>query len=115
MGNGGVGQPLFNILNLLCSGHTENELFNSPLITFIGHFNHSLQNDGLHEWQPEIFLSPKHPHWIWDPTSLQSMGTVGLSSGVKWLRHDDDDHSPLSGAEVMEWGYTSTPPYAFRA
>jgi len=43
------------------------------------------------------------------------MGTVGLSSEVKWLRHDDDDHSPLSGAEVREWGYTATPPYAFRA
>jgi len=39
------------------------------------------------------------------------------SSGVKWLGHDDDDddHSPLSRAEVKEWGYSSTPPYAFRA
>ena len=33
MGNGGVGRPLFNILNLMCRGHTENELFNSCLIT----------------------------------------------------------------------------------
>ena len=47
MGNGGVGQPLFNILNLSCSGHRENGLFNSSLITLY----RPLQNDGLHEWQ----------------------------------------------------------------
>jgi protease II len=43
------------------------------------------------------------------------MGTVGLSSVVKWLGHYNDDHLPLSRAEVKEWGYTSTPPNAFRA
>jgi hypothetical protein len=42
------------------------------------------------------------------------MGIRALSLGVKWMGHDDDQ-SPLSGAEVKEWNYTSISPYAFMA
>ena len=44
-----------------------------------------------------------------------SMATVGLSSAVKWLAHDYDDHSPLPRAAVKKYGYNSTHLYAFRA
>jgi hypothetical protein len=49
------------------------------------------------------------------PPASYSMGTGGggLSPGIKRTMREDD-HSPLTTAEVKEtWIYTSTPPYAF--
>jgi len=58
----------------------------------------------------KCFSSPKHPDWLWGPSSLVFKL---FPPGLKQLWHEDNHWPPSTAVVKNEWDYTFAPPCMF--